>query len=182
MFIDKTRIGDITSFTNKSHIVFAMNDTLEEATPLIAPYVEKLAFGPENPLTLGSVLSFPFTNGRKLFLVICHKIGFGGWEGADQYLRFGLDWINHYKQKGDTFSIVEVGTGPSGMRDGADAASLKTAIATSYLPVYLFVREEVKVMAAAAAANKAPLNLAAFAYFSPQNGYKPQVPFPVTYN
>ena len=38
------------------------------------------------------------------------------------------------------FSIVNIGTGEIGQRDGADAVALRTAITSSFLPVTLFVR------------------------------------------
>jgi len=173
MIKNKIKIGDITGHENEDHIIIAMNRTLSEPTPLAAPYVLKLKYGLNNPLELGSVLSFPFTGKRTLHMIVCHEIGFGGWKNADKYLRFGLDFLDHHKNQNDEFSIVEVGTGPIGTRDGADAAALKTAIATSFLPVTLFVKEKARSFAVAARIQ--PLNVVPYRIWNPNRGIQNQL-------
>ena len=141
--IKRIVVGDITNVTNKRHIILGMNDTLEDLVNRIGrPYVEKLRASLTKPLELGSVLSFRFDQDRNLHMLVCHKIGFGGWKDADKYVRFGLDYLEHAEYNGrDEFSIVQIGTGPIGIRDGAVFHSINTAIANSYLPVTLFVRD-----------------------------------------
>lgn len=89
--IEEIISGNITDPSNKRNIIIAMNTTLSEATYLASPFVTKLRHALKGEELLGSVLSFQFDSDRKIHMIICHKIGKGGWVGADQYVRFG--WI-----------------------------------------------------------------------------------------
>lgn len=168
--IIKNIIGDIFDPKNQSDIVIAMNRTLDEPTALAARFTTKLKFNLKNPLPLGSVLSFNFDTERRLHMLICHEIGKGGWEKADKFIRFGMDYLDHNKEPDQKFSVVQIGTGPIGLRDGADLSAIMTAISTSFLPVTLYLREEAMVMTAGA--KRAPLSLVAYAAWTPHHGYE----------
>lgn len=91
-------------------------------------------------LSLGSVITFPYDARRNLHMIICHSLGKDGWVDAEKYVRFGLDFLWQQAEP-RKYSIVEIGTGRVGLRDGADSAAIHTAIATSYLPVLQFIVE-----------------------------------------
>ena len=138
-------VGDITSPDNPADIIIAMNTTMEDLTELAKRFAKRLP-AVEEPFELGSVLSFRFDQSRNIHMLICHRIGFGGWESADKYVRFGLDYLwNMDNEVNETperkYSIVKIGTGPIGLRDGADSVAIRTAIDTSYLPVTMWIRD-----------------------------------------
>jgi hypothetical protein len=140
--IEEIIVGDITSFENKSDIIIGMNSTLEDVTGIGLPFVREIRT--VHPVGLGTVLSFRFDeSGRDVHMIICHDIGFGGWEHADRYVRFGMDYLWQKSLFGGAqdapFSIVQIGTGAIGKRDGADPAAIRKAIAESHLSVSLFV-------------------------------------------
>ncbi len=138
--IDRIVIGDITK-QRQRHIIIGMNTDLVDVSEIGFPYAGKLKMSLNHPLILGSVLEFDFgrNSEQKLYMVICHKIGKGGWIGADRYLRFGLDSIS--MNKDGRFSIVNVGTGPVGIQDGAEYPLLLKAMVDSDLSLDLYVRE-----------------------------------------
>ena len=132
-------MGDITHPFNKRDIIIGMNTKLVEASAIgRRVLVDKFA---TRALELGDVLTFKYDQHRHLHMVICHTIGEGGWEHADRFLRFGLDYLWQRNPQKE-FSIVKVGTGSVGIRDGADPSTLHSAMASSYLPLHLFVRPE----------------------------------------
>lgn len=140
------KVGDITDPSNKSNIIIAMNTTLEDVTGIGVPFVKKI--NPTHPIQLGSVLNFQFDRDRMLHMLICHDIGYGGWVNADKWVRLGLDHLwqasvteNHILYD-SAFSIVQIGTGQIGRRDGANSVEIMTAMATSYLDLTLFVRDK----------------------------------------
>lgn len=144
--IQDIKVGDITSRSNKSNIIIAMNTTLEDVTGIGVPFVRKI--NPTHPIQLGSVLNFQFDKNRMLHMLICHGIGFGGWTDADKWVRFGLDYLwqasmtkNHLLFDSE-FSIVQIGTGEIGRRDGACAPEIRSAMAASHLNLTLFVRDK----------------------------------------
>ncbi len=166
--IQDIKIGDIASPSNPAHIIIGMNSTLDDLRRLGITYATQLSGELTHPLVLGSVLSFRFKSGaRKLYMIICHHIGYGGWKNAAEYVRFGLDYLKHVSQADEQFSIVDIGTGEIGQRDGADHAAIRTAIATSHLPVTLYVRDD---MDQHAPVEKAPLELVAYAAWHPLHG------------
>ena len=129
-------------------------------------YAEKLRQELIHPLALGSVLKFDFGRGseQKLYMVVCHKIGMGGWKKADMFLRYGLDSI--YMNTVGKYAIVDVGTGLVGVQDGADTALLRKAMADTFLPLDLYVRaNELQSLT-----NTAPLELVARAAWHPHGG------------
>ena len=140
--------GDITARSNKSDIIIGMNTALDDVTGIGFPFVKNSV--PTRMLQLGSVISYDFDGTRKLHMIICHHLGEGGWEYADRYVRFGLDYLDHLDrdtQAGDggrSYSIVRIGTGRIGTRDGADFQAIHRAMADSFLTVdlYLFKREQ----------------------------------------
>jgi hypothetical protein len=80
-------------------------------------------------------------------MIICHHLGEGGWEGAERHVRFGLDYLEHLDHMEEvaglnrTYSIVRIGTGRVGTRDGADHMCLHQAMADSHLILDLYVYE-----------------------------------------
>ncbi len=135
--------GDITSPKNKSDIIIGMNSELGELSAL-GRSVLKRNLPRRELLDLGTVLTFKFDDKRLIHMVICHHLGEGGWRFADQYIRVGLDhlWLNPPARR--KFSIVQIGKGAVGTRDGANSSSIHTAIASSYLPVDLYVYDDNK--------------------------------------
>ncbi|MEI6660134.1 MAG: hypothetical protein WCK91_01785 [bacterium] len=137
--------GDITARSNPRHIIRGINDTLDDLSGIGLENVERLKQSLLHPLILGSTVRFGFEGDRKLFMVVCHKIGKGGWANADNYIRYAMDNLHHSDEveglKGQEYSIVQIGAGPVGDRDGADVGSIITAMATSLLPVTLFVND-----------------------------------------
>jgi hypothetical protein len=166
--IKDIKVGDITDPRNRRHIIIGMNSTLDDVIGIGVPYANKLRASLVNPLTLGHVLSFRYDEGRRLHMIICHNIGFGGWKNADQHVRFGMDYLNQTEGETGEFSIVQIGTGKIGKRDGADHVAIRTAIATSFLPVTLFVRGESMMLPAVLA--EPPHHMEAYAVWAPECG------------
>ncbi|MBX9906336.1 hypothetical protein K2X96_00375 [Patescibacteria group bacterium] len=130
--------GDITSSENPADIVIGMNSRLQDVVGIGRPFIERITAA--NPVNLGSVLSFKFDDRRLLHMIICHHLGSGGWVGADMHVRFGMDYLwQQPESHARKHSIVQIGTGRVGRRDGANAASIHTAMTTSFLPVTLFI-------------------------------------------
>lgn len=130
------KVGDITSPSNQADIIIGMNSTLSDVTGIGLPFVKQIAA--IHPIVRGSVLSFTFTPERNLHMLICHGFGMVGWSNAEMHVRFGMDYLWH-TDGGRQYSIVQIGTGRVGKRDGADTAAIRSAIATSFLPVDLYV-------------------------------------------
>ncbi|MBU2103619.1 hypothetical protein KKD81_00130 [Patescibacteria group bacterium] len=152
-------MADITDPENKSDIIIGMNSELSDVTGIGLPFVKDAI--PTRAIQLGSVITFDFDATRRLHMIICHKLGLGGWASAEQNVRFGLDYLNHVNQMEDSdkrrkFSIVNIGTGRVGVRDAADPVGIKRAIADSHLIVDLFVFTP-PVMLADVRAARAPL-------------------------
>ncbi len=135
--------GDITDPRNKADIIIGMNSALNDVTGIGLPFVKQSI--PTRAIQLGSVISFNFDTNRKLHMLICHHLGEGGWAGADRHVRFGLDYLEHLAHMDEEppverdYSIVHIGTGRVGIRDGADKVAIHRAIADSHLTVDLFV-------------------------------------------
>ncbi len=137
--IKKIVVGDIASPENKSDIIIGMNSELGEVSAL-GRKVLKSDLPPPSLIDLGTVLTFKFDKSRYIHMLICHHLGSGGWRFADQYVRVGMDHLWTTRITND-YSIVHIGTGPIGKRDGANASSILAAIASSYLFVDLFIRD-----------------------------------------
>jgi hypothetical protein len=133
-------VGDIRNSKNKADIVIGMNNTLSDVTGMGRRFVNQY---PTliHPIDLGSVLSFSYDKDRYLHMIVCHKIGRGGWSNADTFIRFGMDYLWH-SEPGRKFSIVQIGTGHIGLRDGADHVAIRTAMANSFLEVDLYVHDK----------------------------------------
>ena len=132
-------VGDIAGEKNESDIIIGMNTTFSEIYGISKPFIDKVTL--THPVTLGSVVSFNFTPKRNLHLLVCHNAGEKGWARAPEYVRFGLDYLHHTEGEDRTFSIVRIGAGRIGSRDGANHAEILTAMANSHLPVDLYVRD-----------------------------------------
>ncbi len=145
------KVGDITNPSNSADIIIGMNSTLSDVLGIGRPFTDKIAT--IHPIVRGSVLSFEFTSERNLHMIICHDIGAGGWLDADKQVRYGMDYLWHSEDtqraeggldhlligKNRRYSIVQIGTGRVGKRDGADPAAIRSAMAASFLPVDLYV-------------------------------------------
>lgn len=106
-------------------------------------------------------------------MLICHQLGEGGWTGADKYVRFGLDYLWHCEHEEDRqenreFSIVEIGKGRVGRRDGAEPVFIHQAMATSHLPLTLFVNHNDSESVRASEALVIPLK--AYRAWTPEYG------------
>jgi hypothetical protein len=137
--------GDITLGTNECDIIIGMNTTLQEVTGIGLNFSWRVDH--KKPFALGTVLSFKLDRMRNLHMIICHKLGDDGWCDADKYIRFGLDYLWSKNENNRYYSIVEIGTGRVGQRDGADAAAIRSAIANSWLRAELFVFDSLKPVA-----------------------------------
>ncbi len=143
--IEKILPGDITHPSNKRDIIIGMNAQLQDVTGIGRKFVRDLI--PPKALELGSVISFDFDHRRRLHMIICHHLGKNGWVEADKHVRFGMDFLNHMNDLKRKYSIVQIGTGRIGQRDGANVADIFTAMATSYLPVQLFIHRPIEQVA-----------------------------------
>ncbi|MEK7575294.1 MAG: hypothetical protein AAB511_03640 [Patescibacteria group bacterium] len=134
--------GDITDHRdNPGDIIIGMNTEVKEASAIGQPFARKMI--PLGLLNLGTVLTFRFDEERLLHMIICHHLSPGGWRNAEQYVRFGLDFL--WQSAGDRkYGIVQIGKGPVGKRDGADFGNLHRAISDSYLRMTLFIRGQEK--------------------------------------
>ncbi|HEY0010913.1 MAG TPA: hypothetical protein VGB97_03330 [Candidatus Paceibacterota bacterium] len=121
-----------------------MNTDFKDVRGIATRFVANIM--PDMAPELGSVISFDFDGKRKLHLIICHEIGEGGWKNADKYVRFGMDYLDHLTDDRQ-HSIVQIGTGRVGRRDGADAPAIITAMAQSFLPVTLYIYDGVPMEA-----------------------------------
>jgi hypothetical protein len=157
------------SSKNRRHIVVGMNVDLVEPSAIPRPYVDKLRESLDCSLELGTVLSFDVKTRpemgfcQRLHAVVCHtvhRIG-RGWNGADRHVRFALDYLHYTERHTGEFSIVRIGTGPVGLRDGADHAAILTAMNNSFLPLTLYIRPEESLRPVAV--EMAPLELVALA-------------------
>jgi len=129
--------GDITDRnTNTGDIIIGMNTKLSEPSAIGRPFTRSISV--INQIDRGSVLTFDFDNGRLLHMLICHKIGRGGWAQADRYVRYCLDYL-WQRHGGRLYSIVQIGKGPVGQRDGADVPAIRTAMANSFLDMDLVI-------------------------------------------
>jgi hypothetical protein len=137
--------GDITNWChNKRDIIIGMNDSFIDVYGIGKPFVANLRDDLELPL--GSVLNFNFgTRGQKLHMILCHKLGQSGWKNAEQHVRFALDFLHHHNDTDRKYSIVQIGKGRIGKRDGADYPAIHRSIADSYLPLNLFVFDAVPI-------------------------------------
>lgn len=133
--------GDITDpNTHPGDRIIGMNTKLNEASAIGRPFVHTIAVVKQ--INLGSVLTFEFGAGRLLHMLICHRIGRGGWSDADKYVRYCLDYLWQQQHGERLYSIVQIGKGPVGQRDGADVSAIRTAMATSWLEMDLVIRED----------------------------------------
>ncbi len=159
--------GDITAPENPADIIIGMNTTLRDVTGIGRPYLEKISAA--YPIELGSVISFSFAENypRKVHMLICHSLGEDGWRDSDKYVRFGMDYLEHTEPKTKQFSIVNIGTGRVGRRDGADHAAIRTGIANSFLPVSLYIWDMPKQEAAA---DRIPMSLVPYRIWNMEHG------------
>ncbi len=100
-------------------------------------------------------------------MLICHHLGKDGWVGADMHVRYGMDYLWQTEKHTELFSIVAIGTGRIGTRDGADTPAIRSAMANSYLPADLFIYQKPEKVAAHDAVL---LPLKAYRHFHPTYG------------
>ncbi|MDP1689676.1 MAG: hypothetical protein Q8L52_00485 [bacterium] len=135
--------GDITDLRNKRDIIIGMNVKLAEASAIgRRVLVDKII---TRDMQLGDVITFKFDAERDLHMIICHRLGVGGWAcHADAYIRFGLDFLWQHSKGNNEFSIVKIGCGLVGRRDGADSTAIHTAMTNSFARLHLFVWDKPK--------------------------------------
>jgi hypothetical protein len=127
--------GDILANANKSDVIIGMNSQLGEVSGIGLPFTWQIQHN--KPLILGTVFSFELDVNRNLHMITCHHLGKDGWQAADKYIRFGMDYLWH-REGHRSFSMVKIGTGHIGKRDGADVPAIISAIANSHLAVTLY--------------------------------------------
>lgn len=137
MIVDTVQ-DDITSTAHQCDIIIGMNTDLKDVRGIGRRVLQ--AYEPLRKLSLGSVITFPWDDsGRELHLLICHRLGEGGWEGAERHVRYGLDYLAYREAKSERgHGVVEIGKGRVGKRDGADPTAIHTAMANSFLPLTVF--------------------------------------------
>lgn len=133
--------NDITTLNPEepSDIIVGMNTTLEELDSILLP--KQWQAEQKYPLPLGSVLSFKLDRKRFLHMIICHTLQKSGWSDADKYIRIGMDylWLRHRGNR--DFSVVQIGAGRIGSVGGADVNKIRAAMAASFLPATLFIKD-----------------------------------------
>ncbi len=154
--IKHIKVGNILDPSNKAHIIIAMNTEFDDVRGIGKPFVGKIKR--TRSIKLGTVVSFDYDGSRELHMLVCHRLGKGGWENADQYVRYGMDYLWKCEPH-HSYSIVNIGTGRVGKRDGADHMQIRSAIASSFLPVDLFVLNEPMQIPAEAAARIIPFRM-----------------------
>lgn len=137
MSIKDIHYGDITTPRNKHDIIIGMNTRLAQASAighrvLVNNFVTR-------ELEPGDVVTFKFDEHRNLHMIICHRLCTGGWLNAEKYVRIGLDYLWQRHVFNTHFSIVRIGTGMVGIRDGADASAIHTAMTVSWAPLHLYI-------------------------------------------
>jgi hypothetical protein len=158
--IIKNTPGDILSSKNKKDVIIGMNTTLGQVKGIGLPFTWRVT--DPKPLALGSVYSFHMDRGQQLHMIICHELRKGGWEDSEKYIRFGMDYLWHRDGAKRRFSMVQIGTGRIGKRDGADFGAISTAISTSHLPVELYIFDPYERQAQESHAAVVPPSLVAF--------------------
>lgn len=143
--------GDITYLVDNPYgdIIIAMNTELKELTRLGRRFVGGSISG---PVEKGSVLTFKYDELRRIHMIVIHDLEPNGWDGAEEYLRYGLDdlWKEAQEEDRDReFSIVQIGKGPVGRKYGADPIALRKAMEDSHLNMTLFIQDEKAPVAAA---------------------------------
>ncbi len=161
-------VGDITSPQYNRDIIIAMNSTLDDVRGIGKPFVDG-KFLQDGSVELGSVLTYDYAPERRLHMIICHKLGVGGWIDAAEYVRFGMDHL-WFHERGRRYSIVNIGEGRVGKRDGADVPSINAAIATSHLKVVQFSLGGEKNVVELALQKVVPLFV-----WQPSSGYQPPI-------
>ena len=138
--INEICVGDIMSPSNESDVIIGMNSNLADVTGIGRPFIANVSA--LFPILKGGILSFSLDEKRNLHMLICHDFWEGGWKNAHLHVRYSLDYLWHEMQtqtEPRSFSIVDIGTGRVGRRDGANTAPIRHAMADSYLPLSLFV-------------------------------------------
>lgn len=153
------QVGDIAAPQNHRDIIIAMNTSLAEPSKLSKSFVSD-KYLTDGELELGTVLTYTFSgkgkNERLLHMVICHRIGVGGWQDTEKYLRFGLDYL-WFTARNRKYSIVTIGEGRVGLRDGANIAAISRAIADSNLQMVQFQQGDAETVLALAIQKARPV-------------------------
>ena len=147
-------VGDILDPENRADIIIAMNIEFRDVQGIGRAFIGKIL--QTRAIRLGTVISFEYDESRELHMLICHHIGKGGWRDAEQFVRYGMDYLWHSAPR-RKYSIVNIGTGRVGIRDGADHAKIREAVVGSFLPVDLYVYNERARIPAEASARSLPV-------------------------
>jgi hypothetical protein len=154
--IKDIKVGNILDRENRADIIIAMNAQFDDVQGIGKPFVARIKRTRE--VKLGSVVSFRYDRDRELHMLVCHNLGKGGWKTAEQHVRYGMDYLMHLAPDRE-YSIVKIGTGRVGKRDGANPAIIHSAMATSFLPVTMFVLNEPMEIPAEASASIIPFRV-----------------------
>lgn len=160
--------GDILKKTNKADVIIGMNSELGEVYGIGLPFTWQIQHN--KPLKLGTVFSFELDKTRNLHMIICHHLYKGGWLDADKYIRFGMDFLWQSDAATREFSVVKIGTGRVGKRDGADVPKIINAISSSQLPMKLFIHRPPERVAVEAHQSVVRPPLVAFRSWSREEG------------
>ena len=106
--IKNIRVGNILSPENDSDIIIGMNLQFKDVLGIGKPFVDRIVR--TRDLRLGSVISFEHDDERELHMLVCHRIGKCGWKDAEQFVRYGMDYL-WQKRPDRKYSIVNIGTG-----------------------------------------------------------------------
>lgn len=137
--IKHIRVGNILDPENQADIIIGMNLEFKDVRGIGRPFIDRIRR--TRAITLGSVVTFDYDGTRQLHMLVCHQIGKDGWASADAYVRYGLDYLWKFDPE-RKYSIVDIGTGRVGTRDGADQMLIHRAIADSHLETDLFVLDQ----------------------------------------
>lgn len=152
--IRSQKVGNILSPHNPCDVIIAMNDRFADVHGIGKQFVAQIRRTRE--IKLGAVVSFDLDSRRELHMLICHRIGLAGWSNAHQYVRYGMDYLQ-MTSPGRQYSIVDIGTGRVGKRDGADDMLIRTAITMSFLPVDMYILDDKERLPAEALADVVPI-------------------------
>lgn len=134
--------GDILSSENgDADLIVGMSTDLTKATGIGIPFEVKQD-RLSRPIALGDVLTFPYGT-RQLHMLICHRPNNNGWRKAPRHVRTGLDFLWRQRSGEQTFSIVEIGTGETGLSEGARPRDIRLAIENSRIRTDLFVYDKI---------------------------------------
>ncbi len=130
--------GDIFASAHK-HIAFAVNTRGDNNSGFAG--VVSGRYWPEIEHTgrvrLGATASH-VAGKRTYHALVCHRLGQGGWKETPKVVTECLDALD--VPEGETIAVVLMGSGPIGLRDGADVAAIIAGLEASKKKLVVFTR------------------------------------------